>query len=814
MANPGQILGVWACTLAPLHSGAKRQLRRGLGWQTLWPSTAATRQHGRISVSQSPKNKLSSNAPLLVAALATLACLALLALQLGGVLSLAVVDSLELDTIDARFLLRGPQKPANGDIVIVGFDDQLRREAPEVLQQRAGWARFLDALHTYRPRAVALDAFFSEPEEVLPAATVTQVQAAAQALELAPEATSTAGAAALAALRAVQDATRGDEKLAASLQKAGNILMSVLFFVDHGETDPAPLATPEPPGLRGARVTDAAVLERPAGQRPLRSEREVYGSLGSLARHSAGSGAVNVIRDVGGVVRRVPLVIDHAGRYYLPLGLTLAARSKALGLSQPAAASYATGDRELSLGSQILPVDSSAVARLGWLGPPGTFPHVSAADVLSGRAPKALLEDRLVIVGYTDAARDRVATPFAAVQPGVELHATLAHNAIHGGLLQASPAWLGLGVVALMGAAMTLLQLRRIRQRRTWLAALGGLGLGLAWLVAGQMLFERGVIVPLAAPLGSLLVIAVLVISTALVSEGREKAQLRRAFAHYVSGELVDRILADPQRVRLGGERRELSVLFSDIRGFSNFSEQMEPEALSGFLNEYLTPMTRIVLEKGGMLDKYIGDAVMAVFGAPLEMADHTAAMCQVALEMQTVLGQLRVGWQARGLPPIEIGVGLNAGPMSVGNMGSEMRFDYTVMGDAVNLASRLEGLTKEYRCAILCGPRVPELAGPGFVFREVDFVRVKGRGGALRVYELLGTRDNCRMAPEDLRLYAQALSEFRLRNWGSAELLLAELLARHPQDGPAQVLAARTRAMAAEPPEADWDGVYDQRNK
>ncbi len=765
-------------------------------------------------MSTTPTSWLTSNASLAMAVLATLGCLGLLGAQAGGLIALPALESLELDTIDARFRLRGPQQPADGSIVIVGFDDQLRREAPEVLQQRAGWARFVTALSAYQPRAVALDAFFSEPEEILPPATVTQVDAAVAALQLAPEATSATGSAALTALRAVQEATRGDQKLAASLAQAGNVLLSSLFFVDRGDSAPAPATTAEPPGLRGARVTDAAVLDRPAGQRPLRAESEVYGSLPQFARNGAGGGAVNVIRDAGGVVRRVPLVIEHAGRYYLPLGLALAARSPALGQQRTVAASYATGDLELTLGSRALPVDASAVARLGWLGPSGTFAYLSAADVLSGRAPKAALANRLVLVGYTDAARDRVATPFAAVQPGVEVHATLAHNAIHGGLLRDAPPWLSLLLVAGMGGLMTLLQLRRIRQRGAWLVGLAGLALGVAWLAAAQAWFLQGLVVPVAAPLGSLLLVTVLAIATALVSEGREKAQLRKAFSHYVSGELVDRILADPDRVRLGGERRELSVLFSDIRGFSNFSEQMEPEALSSFLNEYLTPMTRIVLDQGGMLDKYIGDAVMAVFGAPLEMADHTAAMCRVALEMQATLAEKRADWVARGLPGLEIGIGLNAGPMSVGNMGSEMRFDYTVMGDAVNLASRLEGLTKEYRCAILCGPRVPELAGDAFVFREIDYVRVKGRGGALRVYELVGHRDTSRLDTVSLSLYAQALDDFRQRNWHAAETRLGELLAVHPGDGPAQVLAERTKAMAVDPPSADWDGVYDQRHK
>ncbi len=757
---------------------------------------------------------VSRNLPLLMAAVTTALCVLALVGHKSDWLTLPALQAWELDTVDARFAVRGKQRPADGQIVVVGFDDQLRRQAPEVLQQRAGWARFVDALAAYRPRAVALDAFFAEPEAVLPPGTVTQVEAAIQALRLAPEATATVSQQALAALAAVHDATRGDHKLAAALGRAGNVLLSALFFLEEGEASPAPPGLPEPSGLRGARVADAAVLDRPLGQRPLRAEQQVYGSLPMLAQQAAGGGAVNVLRDVGGAVRRMPLVIEHGGRYYLPLGLALAARSGQLGPGNPAPASYATGDRELQLGNRSLPVDPRGIAMLGWLGPTETFAYVSAADVLTGRADKAMLRDKLVLVGYTDAARDRVTTPFSPVQPGVEVHATLLHNALHGGLLSGTPGWLGLLAVLGLGAAMTGLQVRRVRQKRTWLVAAAGAILALGWLATAQALFAHGHVVEVAAPVGAVLLVTLVSLSTALVSEGREKAQLRRAFGHYVSSDLVDRILADPARVRLGGERRELSVLFSDIRGFSKFSEQMEPEQLSAFLNEYLTPMTRVVLEHGGMLDKYIGDAVMAVFGAPLEMNDHAHAMCKVALAMQRNLGELRLAWTARGLPAVEIGVGLNAGPVSVGNMGSEMRFDYTVMGDAVNLASRLEGLTKEYHCAILCGPRVPELAGAQFAFRELDFVRVKGRGGVVRVYELLGEAESASALATRIGQYAQALAAYRQRNWAQAEATLWRLLQVDSTDGPAQVLLERVRAMAADPPGDDWDGVYEQRNK
>jgi len=760
------------------------------------------------------QHAVARNLPLLVAALTTAACTLVLVGHKSGWVSLPALDAWELDTVDARFTVRGVQRPADDRIVIVGFDDQLRRQAPEVMQQRAGWARFLLALDRYQPHAVALDAFFAEPEAVLPPATVTQVDAAVQALRLAPDATSTAARQALAALAAVQDATRGDEKLAAALGRSGNVLLSALFFFENGETAPAAPGHPEPSGLRGARVADAAVLDRPLGQRPLRAEQDVYGSLPLLAERAAGGGAVNVLRDIGGAVRRMPLVIEHGGRYYLPLALALAARSGALGAGNPAPASYATGDREIVLGNRALPVDPRGIALLGWLGPTGTFAYVSAADVLTGRAAKDSLRDKLVLVGYTDAARDRVTTPFSPVQPGVEVHATLLHNALHGGLMQGTPGWLGLLAVVGLGATMTGLQLRRVRQKRAWLVAAAGAVLALVWLVAAQLLFGRGYVVEVAAPVGSVVLVTLVSLSTALISEGREKAELRRAFGHYVSRDLVDKILADPARVRLGGERRELSVLFSDIRGFSKFSEQMEPEQLSAFLNEYLTPMTRIVLHNGGMLDKYIGDAVMAVFGAPLEMADHAQSMCSVALDMQRTLSELRQGWEARGLPAVEIGVGLNAGPMSVGNMGSEMRFDYTVMGDSVNLASRLEGLTKEYRCAILCGPRVPELAGGRFAFRELDFVRVKGRGGVVRVYELLGEAAAGNASADRIEQYGSALAAYRQRQWAQAEATLRRHLAGDGGDGPATVLLERVLAMTKDPPGDGWDGVYDQRNK
>ncbi len=755
------------------------------------------------------KPRRRANVPLWSALLATLLAAGSLLGHHTGQWSLPGLDEAELATVDARFTVRGPQPPVDDQIAIVGFDDRLRQTSPDVFQRRAGWATFLRALATYQPRAVGLDAFFTSPEMPLPAAVT---QAVAQAVTgLTPEEVrrSPAVAQAQRALLLVQDAVHGDDALAAALRNSHNVLLPLLFFLDRGEREPLPAGSPEPPGLKGARLTDGVVTDAAVGERPPRAEAGVYGSLPILADAAAGAGAVNVLRDADGKVRRVLTVIDHGGRYYQPLGLSLAQRA-----GPGLATSYVTGDATVQLGRHALPIDRNGTATLNFLAPDGGFPTYSAADVLAGTLSRQTLKDKLVLVGYTDAARDRVSTPFGTDVPGVQIHATLAHNALHDELLRRAPGWSSALALLVMGLLLTAGQIQRVRQRRAWLTGLLAVGLGAGWLALSQALFADRWLVDVVGPLGGIVAIALAATTTALATEGREKAQLRATFSQYVSGNLVEKLLDDPSRVRLGGERRELSVLFSDIRGFSSFSEKMEPEALSAFLNEYLTPMTAIVLAQGGMLDKYIGDAVMAVYGAPLEQPDHAAAACRSALAMQQALAALNDTWRPRNLPELRIGVGINTGTMSVGNMGSEMRFDYTVMGDAVNLASRLEALTKELRCGILCGPTVPLRAGPTFVFREVDAVRVKGRGGALAVYELCGTAADCPLTAVALGQYATALAAYRQMRWETARAAIADFLAAYPDDGPAQRLAGMIEVLAADPPPAGWDGVYDQHSK
>jgi adenylate cyclase len=269
-------------------------------------------------------------------------------------------------------------------------------------------------------------------------------------------------------------------------------------------------------------------------------------------------------------------------------------------------------------------------------------------------------------------------------------------------------------------------------------------------------------------------------------------------------------VLADPALLKLGGEKRELTVLFSDIRGFTTISEELPPESLVHLLNSYLTPMTDIVFQNGGTLDKYIGDAIMAFFGAPMEQPDHALRACRTACEMSARLADLRRGWREEGLPELAFGLGLNSGPMVVGNMGSHARFDYTVMGDAVNLGSRLEGLNKAYQTQLLLSEFTYRKVADQVTARELDWVRVQGRAQPVTVYELIAIGP----APSDwvpaLDAFAEGLKAYRDGAWDDAAAAFARVLALRPEDPPALVFAGRCRKMKANPPAQPWDGVFD----
>ncbi len=301
-----------------------------------------------------------------------------------------------------------------------------------------------------------------------------------------------------------------------------------------------------------------------------------------------------------------------------------------------------------------------------------------------------------------------------------------------------------------------------------------------------------------------------------VVFEQRHARFLRGAMGRYLSPSVMEEIVQRPELLRLGGEKREMTVLFSDIRGFTTFSEQLDPQELVTLLNEYLTAMTEVVYRYDGVLDKYMGDALMAFWNGPVSQPDHARRACLTSLDMLETLHVLHDRWQARGIPPLNMGIGLNSGPMSVGNMGSDTRFDYTVMGDAVNLGSRLEGTNKEYHTNIVISQStLDQVKDQGFVVRFLDLVAVKGKAQPVAVYELMGRAGQFgRFAPELLATYERGIQLYHAQEFADATIAFREVLEHCPDDGPSTMYLERCQDLQEAPPPQDWDGVYVMTHK
>jgi adenylate cyclase len=315
-------------------------------------------------------------------------------------------------------------------------------------------------------------------------------------------------------------------------------------------------------------------------------------------------------------------------------------------------------------------------------------------------------------------------------------------------------------------------------------------------------------------PTATLALNYVAIVSYRFFFEEREKKKVRAAFGQYVAPGVVDRLLKEPDLLRLGGDEKDLTAMFTDIRGFTAISEGLSPSALVELLNEYLSEMTEVIFRNWGTLDKYIGDAIMAFWGAPFPQPDHAERACRAALDMLQVLKKLQEKWQAEGRSRINIGIGINTGPMVVGNMGSNRRFNFTIMGDNVNLASRLEGINKEFGTRLVISEYTYQAAGKNLVVRELDLIRVKGKMRPVRIYELLALDNEREKYIELVERFQQGLECYRGGQWEAATEIFDKLVQDYPTDKPSRVFLDRCQHLMGQPPEGVWDGVFTMTTK
>jgi len=734
---------------------------------------------------------------------------------------LPLLDQLEAIMYDTRVTLTMP-RTVDERIVIVDIDERSLRTREEGGEGRWPWPRNRIALmmdnlfDKYGVAIVGFDVVFAEPDE----SSGLKVLRELGATQLKDDPNFQA---------ALKDATPGLEydQLFASRIRNRPVVLGYYFSTKEasgGQTNVTGVLPPPvfDPGSFAARTI------------PFFEAAGFGANLPELMKAAATAGHFNPLPDPDGISRRVPMLVEYKGAYYEPLSLSmvrvlmaLSEASKKPGASvelpkviaeKPETAFWSRnyhGLEWLQVGPIRIPVDESVAALVPYRGYQGSFKYVSAADVIAGKVDPAELKGKIILVGTTAPGLfDLRSTPVASVYPGVEIHANLISGMLDHTIKQRPPYVLGAEVLLLLltGLAMAVLLplLPPAKQFITTMVVI------LVAVTSNLAIFHYGdLVLPLASGLVMILVLFTFSMAYGFFVEARGKRQITGLFGQYVPPELVDEMAKNPGHFSMEGESREMTVLFSDVRGFTTISEGLDPKELASLMNDFLTPLTEVIYRHRGTIDKYMGDAIMAFWGAPLADPDHARHGILTALEMHRKLAELQPYFKSRNWPEIRIGVGLNSGRMSVGNMGSSIRLAYTVMGDAVNLASRLEGITKEYGAAIIVGEGTKHLTQHDFVFRELDRVRVKGKLEPVAIYEPLGAAGEVPKAVlDELKLFNQAIKLYRSQEWDMAELQLINLLKRSPDSKLYKLYVERIAVYRANPPGKDWDGAFTFEHK
>lgn len=750
-----------------------------------------------------------------------------------------LAQRLELDTLDTRFRYR-PARLAHPDgrIAIVDID----QKAQEVLGRwpfsRTYFAKLLDALHQDGAAVAAFDITFSKPDQ-----TAAPLRSLVAALEDRPKTSEPVDPQLLREINRLAGEYDADTKFAAAIRRFGPVILGNYFLFTPADLQGLSDATldayanqisffafpPAHPMRPGSGKQDKLHLmgDFAAAQlMPRGAEANLDALTSAMEGDTSWTGFFNFPPDSDGVVRRATLVLPF-GRsknpeewdLYSSLDL-VAARALVGEEAQDSNLFYGpTGIWKISLGTKaaIYP-DGRGQLLINYQGPWGTFPHYSIVDVLQGKCEPGTFRGKLVLIGATATGiGDLRATPFGGANfPGVEIHANVVDNILNHRFLERGANQALIDVLLIFAFGIPL---------GSWMALVSP-----RWMWFGAFLFAPLVAVDYWAFLHgwwlNFTVPAVTLASNVLLIslyrslfEEKEKRRVRSAFGQYLSPEVIRRLLVNPRLVE--PRKTEITVMFSDIRGFTTISEQLDAQELAVFLNQYLSDMTGLVFDHQGTLDKYIGDAVMAFWGAPFEEPGHAAKACKAALKMMDRVRELQKKWEAEGKPHLDIGIGLNTGMASVGNMGSALRYGYTALGDAVNLSSRLEGLNKDYGTHIIANESTYRSAKEsGFLFRELDLIRVKGKLQPVTIWELIGrdTEDSVYGTPEEVRSrleqFKRARALYSERGWQAAQEAFQGVLDKWPDDGPSRAYWKRCQDYLFEEPPSVWDGVFTMTHK
>ena len=706
--------------------------------------------------------------------------------------SITFLQRLEEQAYDIRLRATMPEK-IDPRIVIIDVDERTLAAEGRWPLSRDRWVLLLKQLFdVYKLKVVGFDVLFTEPDtssglDKLETLGTTVFKSSAEFQEK------------LAELRPTLDY----DALFAESMKKYPVVLAFSGSNERSGLEKLELGVLPPPTFLSSAFRMPVVSSEIDG---------FSGNLKSLQAAAVATGHILPRVDFDGVLRRIPMFVKFKDGYYESLSL---ATYRTFLDNEPIKITPRDdeGDKipkikHIKLRDTIIPLDSDGAAYIPYRGRNPMFRYISATDVIRGRLTPGELEGKIAFVGSSaQGLFDLRNTPVNEVYPGVETHATMVSGYLDNSLKQRPRFELAIHAytILLLGIplALALVKLNPIYATAT--AAV----VAVAYAAFNMYWWYAGYILPLAMPLLMIGLLYILNMTYGFFIEARSKRQITGIFGTYVPKELVEEMAKDPGTYTTKGESRNMTVLFSDVRNFTSISEGLSPAELTKMMNAYLTAMTETIQRDRGTIDKYIGDAIMAFWGAPLKDEKHAEHALHSALAMQKVIKDIAPDFIKRGWPKLEIGVGLNCGEMTVGDMGSSFRRAYTVMGDAVNLASRLEGLTKEYGVGILVSENIVNTV-PIVIYRELDRVRVKGKLEPISIYEPVGLKgDIANQLLDEIDQFHRALDKYREQRWDEAEALLVKLAQADPNRKVYQVYIERVTNLRLQPPGKNWDGVF-----
>lgn len=744
---------------------------------------------------------------------------------------LQFLQRFELNALDTKFRLRPAMAtPVDPNVVIVDIDQKSQEILGKWPFSRSNFAEMLDVLKADGAKVAAFDVTFDKPDR-----TGDPIRALWAQLEAKKKAGQPVDPKLESEVRSLAAQFEVDTRFAQSIDRFGAVVLGNFFlpkdqlsgidpavldqynelieWYNIGRTDLQPDSGKKDFSELVRRydlenlVFSANVANIPALANPDKLEQTTIGFF-------------NAPSDDDGVVRRGYLVLpfgrsENVIEWQMYSSLEVQAVRLYLGVraDQVTALYSATGVVGVSWGKErTIRTDFVGRAQINYHGPKHTYPYYSVADVVQRKIPAGTFKNKLVLVGASAIGIGDVrSTPFGSNDyPGVEIHANVIDNILHNNFLVRGPKQqlVDVGLILLFGMPLGI-ALALVSPRWMWF----GIALLVLLVAVDYTAFLHGWWLNFTAPAMTLTGNVVLVSLYRALIEEKEKRRVRAEFAQFVPPEVMRRLLVNPELV--APRKTEITIMFSDIRGFTTISEKIDAQELADFLNLYLSDMSRIVFNRQGTLDKFIGDAVMAFWGAPYEEPGHETRACECALDMMKRVNELQRQWEPEGKPRLDIGIGLNTGVASVGRMGSSQRRAYTALGDPVNLSSRLEGLNKDYGTHILVNESTYQAANSHFVFRELDLIRVKGKLQPVTIYELVGrSAEVSAPTAELLSRFTAARALYRARKWDLAQQAFQAILETTPSDGPSRTYWKRCQQYLFDEPPLNWDGVFTMEHK